>query len=134
MPGVRLTHEDRREIEAALADGHGYAEIARRLGRPTSTISREVGRNGGDEEYTADRAHQAAIERARRRPTDDADGRDRAAVKELADRLAEMMVETGFPRMMARVLVCLILDDTGHVTATELVDRLRVSQIGRAHV
>ena len=42
MPGGRLTQEDRRHIAAGLAEGLGYAEIARRLGRPTSTVSREV--------------------------------------------------------------------------------------------
>ncbi|MGS2586459.1 helix-turn-helix domain-containing protein [Streptomyces hebeiensis] len=41
MPGGRLTQQDRRRIAAGLADGLPYAEIARRLDRPTSTISRE---------------------------------------------------------------------------------------------
>ena len=59
MPGARLTHEDRRRIAAWLADGLGYAEIGRRLGRPTSTISREVTRNGTPGEYLADHAQQS---------------------------------------------------------------------------
>lgn len=42
MPGARLTLEDRRQIAGWMTEGLGYAEIARRLGRPTSTISREV--------------------------------------------------------------------------------------------
>ncbi|WP_219472016.1 helix-turn-helix domain-containing protein, partial [Nonomuraea rhizosphaerae] len=66
MPGGRLSHDDRREISAGLAEGLGYAEIARRLGRPTSTISREVSRNGGAGGYRADQAHRATEGRARR--------------------------------------------------------------------
>ncbi|MFD0661872.1 helix-turn-helix domain-containing protein [Thermocatellispora tengchongensis] len=47
MPGGRLTYEDRQAIASGLADGLDYAEIARRLARPTSTVTREVARNGG---------------------------------------------------------------------------------------
>ncbi|MEI5100991.1 helix-turn-helix domain-containing protein [Streptomyces sp. PmtG] len=79
MPGGRLSHEDRRRVAAGLADGLGYAEIARRLARPTSTISREVARNGGPRGYRADHAQHATARpapagrprppRAGRRPT-----------------------------------------------------------------
>ncbi|MET9112347.1 helix-turn-helix domain-containing protein, partial [Streptomyces zhihengii] len=47
MGGGRLTPRDREDIEAGLAAGLACAAIARRLGRPTSTVSREVARNGG---------------------------------------------------------------------------------------
>ncbi|MGW6201299.1 MarR family transcriptional regulator [Kribbella sp. NPDC055110] len=67
MPGGRLSHQDRLDIAAGLADGLGYAEIARQLERPTSTISREVARNGGPAGYRADHAHYATAARARRR-------------------------------------------------------------------
>ncbi|MEV4086954.1 helix-turn-helix domain-containing protein, partial [Nonomuraea fuscirosea] len=60
MPGGRLTHDDRRRIASWLAEGLGYAEIARRLGRPTSTISREVARNRAPGGYLADRAPPGA--------------------------------------------------------------------------
>ncbi|MFD9075860.1 helix-turn-helix domain-containing protein, partial [Streptomyces lasiicapitis] len=85
MPGGRLTHEDRLRVAAGLTDGLGYAEIARRLDRPTSTISREVARNGGPRGYRADHAHHATARRARRAATardahapaaDAGDGRD----------------------------------------------------------
>ncbi|MDA0638253.1 helix-turn-helix domain-containing protein, partial [Nonomuraea sp. MCN248] len=59
MPGSRLTWQDRRRIAAGLAEGLGYAEIARGLDRPTSTVSREVARNGGPGVYRPDHAHQA---------------------------------------------------------------------------
>lgn len=46
-PGRRLTRADWRQIAAGLAQALDYAAIGRRLGRPTSTVSREVARNGG---------------------------------------------------------------------------------------
>lgn len=67
MPGGRLTQEARRHIASALAEGLGYAEIARQLERPTSTISREVARNGGPDAYRATQAHKATGGRAQRR-------------------------------------------------------------------
>ena len=67
MPGGRLTQQERQQIALGLADGLAYAEIARRLDRPTSTITREVMRNGGPTAYRADLAHRATERRARRR-------------------------------------------------------------------
>ncbi|MEU1671033.1 helix-turn-helix domain-containing protein [Streptomyces roseifaciens] len=67
MPGGRLTNEERQHIAAGLAEGLGYTEIGRRLGRPASTVMREVTRNGGPYGYGADRAHKATQHRARRR-------------------------------------------------------------------
>ncbi|WP_165495542.1 helix-turn-helix domain-containing protein, partial [Actinomadura roseirufa] len=67
MPGERLDRRERRAIAAGLAAGLGYTEIARGLGRPTSTVSREVARNGGPGAYRSDRAQRAAERRARRR-------------------------------------------------------------------
>ncbi|PLW74614.1 MarR family transcriptional regulator, partial [Streptomyces sp. DJ] len=61
MPGGRLTQQERRRIAAGLAEGLPYAEIARRLGRPTSTVSREVGRNGGPGGYRPQQAHQETL-------------------------------------------------------------------------
>lgn len=136
MPGGRLTDEDRRDIAAGLTGGLGYAEIARRLGRPTSTVSREVSRNGGPRDYRADRAHRATRRRALRRgtapahewpDTSDAHGRDRAAVLAFAEEFAALMVRMGLPRMAARVLANLVTTDSGALTAAELVGRLRVS-------
>ncbi|MGW6056247.1 helix-turn-helix domain-containing protein [Streptomyces sp. NPDC055189] len=136
MPGGRLTHQDRRHIGEGLAEGRGYAEIARQLGRPTSTVSREVTRNGGPAGYRVDHAHLATERRARRRgkiprhdPATPADayGRHPDAVRDFAEQLAALMVRTGVPRMAARVLARLITDDSGSLTAADLVQRLRVS-------
>src|SRR5579872_2531176 len=125
MPGGRLTEQDRQRVASGLAERLGYAEIARRLGRPTSTISREVARNGGPGGYRADNAHQATERRARRRglvPSPDlpaaiaAYGRDPAAIQEFMEQFVMLMVQTGLPRMAARVFACLITADSGDLT------------------
>jgi DNA-binding transcriptional regulator GbsR (MarR family) len=136
VPGGRLTDQDRRQIAAGLADGLTYAEIARSLTRPTSTITREVMRNGGAGGYRADQAHQATEGRARRRRTPSAPaapaataayGRDPEAVHAFTERVTAVLVQQGLPRMIARVLTCLYVTDNGSLTAAELVQRLRVS-------
>ncbi|MEU4700770.1 helix-turn-helix domain-containing protein [Nonomuraea dietziae] len=132
MPGGRLTHEDRRQIAIWLTEGLGYAEIARRLGRPTSTISREVARNSARGGYLADRAQQAAGQRARRRgpvqaAQPPADGRPAESVRAFVEQFAMLLVGTGLPRMPARVFVCLLTSDSGGLTSAELVGRLQVS-------
>lgn len=77
MPGGRLTQTERQQIALGLADSLPYAEIARRLDRPTSTVTREVMRNGGPTAYRADLAHRATERRAHRRRPASARGRSR---------------------------------------------------------
>jgi transposase, IS30 family len=68
--GLRLRGHEREEISRGLVAGESFRAIARRLGRAASTISREVGRNGGRAEYRAHRGRRSAWDRARRpRPT-----------------------------------------------------------------
>lgn len=57
-----LTLHDREEISRGLARGDSLRCIARQLGRPASTISREVKRNSGRGGYLAagDRGYRAA--------------------------------------------------------------------------
>ncbi len=136
MPGGRLTQQERRQIALGLAEGHAYAEIARRLDRPTSTITREVMRNGGPAAYRADLAHRATEQRAHRRreatargprSLPQADGRDAEAVREYEEKFTALLVQSGLPKMMSRVLTCLYTTDAGSLTASELVQRLQVS-------
>lgn len=61
-----LTLAEREEISLGLTLGQSMRSIAVRLGRSPSTISREVGRNGGQEGYRATLADQTAWERALR--------------------------------------------------------------------
>lgn len=136
MPGGRLTQQDRQQIALGLADGLAYAEIARRLGRPTSTITREVLRNGGPTGYRADLAQHATQRRAHQRrpatsrgpePAPQPFGRDAEAVREYRESLITVFMTSGLPRMMARVLGCLYTTDSGSLTAAELARQLQVS-------
>ena len=66
--GRRLTLAEREEIACARARGEGVRAIARLLGRPPSTISRELARNSraARGRYRASSAQAAADARARR--------------------------------------------------------------------
>ncbi|MFD7029254.1 helix-turn-helix domain-containing protein [Streptomyces sp. NPDC059917] len=136
MPGGRLTQQERQQIALGLADGLAYAEIARRLDRPTSTVTREVMRNGGPTTYRADLAHRATERRAHRRgqsaPRDpkaapQAHGRDTEAVRAYEEVFATVFMQSGLPTMTARVLAALYTTDVGSLTAAELAARLDVS-------
>ena len=68
MPAVRvmLMLSDREEISRGLAEGLEYKEIALRIGRDPSVVSRDVARHGGRGGYravAADRTAGAARER-----------------------------------------------------------------------
>ena len=62
----RLSAAEREQIRSGLDAGESFAAIARRVGRVTSTISREVGANGGRRNYAGWRAHRRASDQARR--------------------------------------------------------------------
>ncbi|CAL9450303.1 helix-turn-helix domain-containing protein [Streptomyces sp. enrichment culture] len=136
MPGGRLTQQERQQIALGLADGLAYAEIARRLDRPTSTVTREVMRNGGPAAYRADLAHRATERRARRRRQvalrgagvpPQAHGRDAEAVAEFEETFTTVLMASGLPKMMSRVMAALTLTDEGSLTAAELARHLQVS-------
>ncbi len=61
-----LTLQDREEISRGLARGDSMREIARRLGRSASTVSREIVRNKGRRKYRAVDADDRAWRRAKR--------------------------------------------------------------------
>ena len=93
-------------------------------------------RNGGPTAYRADLAHRATERRARRRrqpapqgpqAPPQAHGRDAEAVREYEDMFTTVLMASGLPKMMSRVLTCLYTSDTGGLTASELVQRLQVS-------
>lgn len=60
MPANPLTLHEREEIRYGIGRGHKVTEIADRLGRHRCTISAEISRNGGRENYRAYRAHDRA--------------------------------------------------------------------------
>ncbi len=63
---LRLSLSEREEISRGLAAGESLRVIAGRLGRSPSTVSREVGVNGGRLRYRACRAERDALRRMRR--------------------------------------------------------------------
>ncbi|MFF1838350.1 helix-turn-helix domain-containing protein [Streptomyces sp. NPDC058231] len=136
MPGGRLTQSERQQIASGLADGDAYAEIARRLERPTSTVTREVMRNGGPTAYRAALAQRATEHRTHRRrqavprgsdASVQAPGGDAEAVREYEEMFTTVLMQSGLPKMLARVLTCLYTSNEGSLTAAELVQRLQVS-------
>jgi IS30 family transposase len=64
-----LTLVEREEISRGVAAGQSLRCIAASLGRAPSTVSREVNRNGGRRSYRANKAEQAAWDRAHRPKT-----------------------------------------------------------------
>jgi IS30 family transposase len=63
---LRLSLGEREEISRGIARGESLRSIADRLGRSSSTVSREVRINGGCDRYRAVTAHQASRKRAKR--------------------------------------------------------------------
>jgi IS30 family transposase len=61
-----LTLTEREEISRGIAAGLTARSIADRRGRPSSTVSREIARNGGRHAYRALAADAGAFDRARR--------------------------------------------------------------------
>ena len=66
MPGCRLSLPEREEIRVGLVRDWSLSQIAARLGRSVSTVSREVRRNGSRRGYVAHIAQRRATLRARR--------------------------------------------------------------------
>ncbi len=63
---MSLSLQEREEISRGLAAADSLRSIAVRIGRSASTVSREVTRNRGRQDYRADNAEQAALNRGRR--------------------------------------------------------------------
>jgi IS30 family transposase len=97
-PGRYLTFAEREEIALWRAGGLGVREVARRLGRAPSTISRELRRNaatrGGNLDHRAATAQWHA-ERAARRPKRAKLATNPALRSYVQDRLAGAVVAPG---------------------------------------
>ena len=96
--GRYLSFAEREEVALWRAQGHGVREVARRLGRAASTVSRELRRNaatrGGGLEYRATTAQWHA-ERAARRPKPAKLATNPALRAYVQDRLAGAVVAPG---------------------------------------
>jgi IS30 family transposase len=94
-----LSLEEREVISRGLAAGDSPADIARRLGRSRSTVTRELQRNGGSTAYRAYRADERAWEQARRPK------RCRLSINEdLRDLVAAKLALKWSPRQISRWL------------------------------
>ena len=91
-----LDAQSREEIGRGLVRGHTFAAIARHIGRRTSTVSREVERNGGRNGYRAVAAQAAAIQGARRPKLTHLETRP-----ELADWVIARLLELWSPKQIA---------------------------------
>jgi IS30 family transposase len=96
-PG-RLTLADREEISLGLHAGQSFTAIAARLGKAVSTVSREVGANGGRDCYRAWRAHRRARQQARRPKT------PKLACPELAAQVSAWLADWWSPVQISRRL------------------------------
>ena len=63
---LALTLLEREEISRGIATEQSIRSMAELLGRSPSTVSREIRRHGGYDEYRASRADEQAWDRARR--------------------------------------------------------------------
>lgn len=113
-----LRLDEREEISRLLASSKSLRFIATRLGRPPSTISREVARNGGIQGYRAvAAATRAAREAARRQPCKLAqrDALRAAVVSKLEDHWS--------PQQISRWLRRAFADDAGMQVSHEAIYR-----------
>ena len=98
LVGRYLTFAEREEIALLRAQNVGVREVARRLGRAASTVSRELRRNaatrGGNLDYRATTAHWHA-ERAARRPKGAKLASHAALRSYVQERLAGHVVRSG---------------------------------------
>lgn len=98
LSGRYLSFAEREEIALCRVQGQGVREVARRLGRAASTISRELRRNaatrGGGLDYRATAAQWRA-ERAARRPKPAKLATNAALQTYVQDRLAGVVSPSG---------------------------------------
>ena len=97
----RLSLGEREELSRGLLAGDSFRQIAVRLGRATSTISREVALNGHRGAYRAWRAEETAARRARRpKPS------KLAEHPQLRDEVERRLLEHWSPQQIAARLMC----------------------------
>jgi IS30 family transposase len=114
----QLSLVEREEISRGLAARESYRLIGTRLGRPASTVSREIDRNGGRAGYRAARAEERAWEQARR---------PKACVlagnAELADLVAGKLADDWSPEQIAGWLARTNRRDEGLYVSHETIYR-----------
>ena len=103
---LRLSLADREELSRGLVAGDSLRQIAGRLGRAVSTISREVGWNGSRNAYRAWRADMTAARRAQRpKPA------KLATHPRLCREVERRLMDYWSPQQIAARLICDYPDD-----------------------
>ena len=113
---MALTLAEREEISRGVAAGRSLRWIAVSLGRAPSTVSREIKRNGGRQPYRANKAEQAAWDRAHRPKTCKL-----AQNRALAIIVAEKLQLEWSPRQIAGWLKCTYPDDENYQVSHETI-------------
>ena len=115
---LALTLSEREEISRGVVAGCSIRAIAVTLGRAPSTVSREIGHNGGRLRYRANRADEAAWERARRPKICKL-----VQNRELAHRVALKLKELWSPQQIAGWLKCTYPDEENFQVSHETIYR-----------
>lgn len=102
----RLSLADREDVSRGLVAGNSLRQIAARLGRAASTISREVASNGHRDTYRAWQAEKTAAKRARRPKS-----LKLAEHPRLCREVERRLLEHWSPQQIAARLVCDYPDD-----------------------
>ena len=113
-----LALAEREEISRGVIAGQSLRSIAASLGRAASTVSREISRNGGRRYYRANKAEQAAWDRAHRPKTCKL-----AQHPELARIVTEKLQLQWAPRQIAGWLKRTYPDDENYQVSHETIYR-----------
>jgi IS30 family transposase len=116
--GRVLSLADREEISRGIAVGISLRSIAASLGRAPSTVSRELGRNGGHRRYRAAAADRQAWDRALRPKMCKL-----ARHQELRQLVAARLSENWSPEQIAGWLKHTYPDDEAHQVSHETIYR-----------
>jgi IS30 family transposase len=115
---MALSLAEREEISRGVVAGRSMRSIAASLSRAPSTVSREIGRNGGCHGYRASNADRAAWERAQR-PKSCKLAQNRALARIVAQRLKMLWS----PEQIAGWLKCTYPDDESYQVSAETIYR-----------
>ena len=115
---LALSLSEREEISRGVVAGRSMRAIAASLSRAPSTVSRELGRNGGCQSYRASKADQAAWDQAQR-PKSCKLARNRALARIVAQKLKMLWS----PEQIAGWLKFTYPDDENYQVSHETIYR-----------
>jgi IS30 family transposase len=113
-----LSASEREEISRGVVAGRSMRSIAASMGRAASTVSREIGRNGGSSGYRAYMADQAAWDQARR-PKRCKLAHNRILARIVSGKLQKLWS----PEQIAGWLKCVYQDDESYQVSHESIYR-----------